>query len=78
MGINPFKSKPGGDATEEPTPVPEPAADSNSKEMGVEGKVRDDDHELPEVTSTYQAGVRNIEAMTTVWTMKDMCLAYGK
>ncbi|KAI8667084.1 MFS domain-containing protein [Fusarium sp. Ph1] len=78
MGINPFKkSKPDEDAVEGPTPAPQPAVDSNNKKMGVEGKVHDDDHELPEVTSTYQAGVRNIEAMTTVWTKKDMCLAYG-
>ncbi|KAF4982199.1 hypothetical protein FZEAL_2083 [Fusarium zealandicum] len=43
---------------------------------GVEEKSHHDGA-LPEVSSSYQAGVRNIEAMTTVWTKKDMWMAYA-
>ncbi|KAM5354136.1 hypothetical protein ACJ41O_000786 [Fusarium nematophilum] len=76
MGLNPFKkSKPAEDGGIEP--APEPVVDAAAKEAGgISEKPHDDDH-IPEVSSSYQAGVRNMEAMTTVWTKKDLWTAYA-
>ncbi|KAK7414847.1 hypothetical protein QQX98_006362 [Neonectria punicea] len=59
----------------DPAPV-----DHISKEMGGSDAVHDadtDSGKIPGVTSSYQAGVRQIEAITTVWTKRDMIMAYG-
>ncbi|KAF7554640.1 hypothetical protein G7Z17_g2785 [Cylindrodendrum hubeiense] len=54
--------------------------DGNSKELGhldPAQDAKDDPKSIPEITSNYQAGVRQIEAITTVWTKRDMIAAYG-
>ncbi|KAH6989124.1 hypothetical protein BKA56DRAFT_476170 [Ilyonectria sp. MPI-CAGE-AT-0026] len=48
--------------------------------MGGSDAVHDADTDpkgIPDATSNYQAGVRQIEAITTVWTKRDMMAAYG-
>lgn len=35
-----------------------------------------DGKRIPDASSNYQAGVRNIEAVTTVWKFQDMVAAY--
>ncbi|CAM1510925.1 Fc.00g084380.m01.CDS01 [Cosmosporella sp. VM-42] len=67
--------------------VIEPAAsshdndlDGTNKEIGANSHEKpgnSDGNPLPEVSSKYQAGVRNVEAMTTVWTKWDMIFAYA-
>ncbi|KPM38039.1 Siderophore iron transporter mirB [Neonectria ditissima] len=48
-----------------------------SKEVDATHDADTDSGKIPETTSSYQAGVRQIEAITTVWTKRDMVMAYG-
>lgn len=74
MGLNPFKKEKSG---EDVTPAREPAV-MESKEMGdINDKPQDDSDVVPEVSSKYQAGIRNVEAVTTVWKKRDIVIAYG-
>ncbi|KAF7562597.1 hypothetical protein G7046_g1531 [Stylonectria norvegica] len=64
----------GGESNVEPV-----IADTTAKEMGHhdhEKMGKSDDSDIPEVSSKYQHGVAGIEAMTTVWSKRDMVLAY--
>lgn len=68
-------------ASNDPRPAPDAiTAESNAKNMGGSDAVHDADTDpkgIPDATSNYQAGVRQIEAITTVWTKRDMIAAYG-
>ncbi|KAH7171274.1 major facilitator superfamily domain-containing protein [Dactylonectria macrodidyma] len=61
--------------------APDVAGDNNEgKGTGGSDAVRDTETDLkaiPEASSNYQAGVRHIEAITTVWTKRDMIIAYA-
>lgn len=78
MGFNLFKKeKPNEDITVDTAPAREPAV-MDTKEMGeVNDKTHDTSDTVPEVSSKYQAGIRNVEAVTTVWKRRDIVIAYG-